>query len=115
MINILLLQKFEILAADVFNARLSQSNLVTKTDFDNTVSSLDSQYAENKTKSKAIENDFEKLKTFDLGYFIGKCRFEKDGAQNYLVFQQIKRYFKINGKYVLSWKPKELPDETITP
>ena len=36
------------------------------------------------------------LKTFDLGYFIGKNYFEEDGAQNYLVFQPIIRYFKVN-------------------
>ena len=37
-----------------------------------------------------------------MGYFIGKSRFEEDGAQNYLVFQSIRRYFKImaNSKYV---------------
>ena len=32
--------EFNKLAADVFNARLSQANLVAKTNFDNTVSSL---------------------------------------------------------------------------
>ena len=38
-------------AANVFNARLAQSNLVTKTDIDNKVSSLDSKIAA-KTKKK---------------------------------------------------------------
>ena len=50
-----------------------------------------------------------------MGYFIDKSRFEEYGAQNYLVFQPIKRYFKINGKYISSWKSKGLSDETITP
>ena len=36
-------------------------------------------------------------------------------VHNYLVFQPIKRYFKINGKYISSWKSKGLSDETITP
>ena len=66
---------------------------MTKTDFDNTISSLDSKIAGNKTKNESIENEFKKLKTFDLGCFIGKSRFEEDGAQNYLVFQPIRRYF----------------------
>ena len=48
--------EFNTLAADVFNARLSQANLMRKTIFDNTVSSLDSKIAENKTKNKSIEN-----------------------------------------------------------
>ena len=43
--------EFNTLAADVFNARLAQANLVTKTDFDNTISSLDSKIAKNKTKN----------------------------------------------------------------
>ena len=38
MINILI--EFNKLAADVFNARLSQANLVTKTDFDDKLSNL---------------------------------------------------------------------------
>ena len=50
-----------------------------------------------------------------MGYFIGKSCFEEDGAQNYLVFQPIKRYFKINGKYILSWQSKGLSNETIKP
>ena len=50
-------QEFSTLAADVFNARLSQTNLVAKTDFDNTTSSLDSKITENKTKNESIENE----------------------------------------------------------
>ena len=55
------------------------------------------------------------LLKIDLSYFIGKSYFEEDGAQNYLVFQLIRRYLKINGKYISSWKSKGLSDETITP
>ena len=76
--------EFDALAADVFNARLAQANLVAKkTDFDYTASSLDSKIAENKTKSKSIENELKKLKTFDASYFIGKSHFQEDGTQNY--------------------------------
>ena len=61
-----------------------------------------------------------KLKTFDSVYFIGIGHFEKDGTQNYLVFQPIFRYSKLNtvinvNDYVLSWKSKGLSDETIKP
>ena len=62
---------------------------MTKTNFDNTLSSLDSEFAVNKTKNESIENEFKKLKTFDSSYFIGKSHFEEDGVQNYLVFQPI--------------------------
>ena len=85
-----------------------QADLVTKINCDSTVSSLDSKIAENKTKNESIENEFK-------CYFIGKSHFEEDGAQNYLVFQPIKINFKINGKYISSWKSKGLYDETITP
>ena len=63
--------EFNKLAADVFNARLSQANLVAKTNFDNTVSSLDSKTAENKTKNKSVENELKKAKSisFELFYW----------------------------------------------
>ena len=60
-----------------------------------------------------------KLTTFDSSYFIGKSHFEEDGKQNYLVFQPIVRYFKVNAitntDYVSSWKSKGLSAETIKP
>ena len=51
-----------------------------------------------------------------MSYVIGKNYFEEDGAQNYLVFQTISRYFKIiaNTKFISSWKSKGLSNETIT-
>ena len=49
--------------------------------------------------------NLKKLKTFDLADFIGKSHFEEDGAQDCLVFQLIKRYFKIiaNSTLISSW------------
>ena len=41
--------------------------------------------------------------------------FAENGAQNYLIFHPIGRYFRINGKYILLCKSKGLSDETITP
>ena len=79
-------QEFNKLATDVFDARIARGNLVVKTNFDSTVSSLDSKIAENKTKNRSIEKELKKLKTFDSSYFIGKRHFEEDGTQNYLVF-----------------------------
>ena len=52
----------------------------------------------------------------ELSCFIGKSYFEEHGTQKYLLFQPTHRYFKItNAKYISSWKPKGLSDETITP
>ena len=111
-------QEFNTFAVDVFNARLAQAILVTKTIFDNTVSSLDSKIEATKTVNTLLENLLKRLrKKLDLGYFIGKNYFEEVSAQNYLVFQPINRYFKhiANTLYILSWKSKGLSDETIKP
>ena len=72
----------------------------------------------NKSKHFLVGDEFKKLNTFDLSYFIGKSHFEEDGAQNYLVFQPIYRYFKIiagvgNGSYIYYWQSKGLSDERI--
>ena len=89
---------------------------MTETDFDNSVSSLDSKITANKTKNKSIESELKKLKTFDSSYFTGKSHFEEDGTENYLVFQLLNKYFKIiNKKYISSWQSKGLSDETIKP
>ena len=75
---------------------------MTKTDFDAKLSSLNRKITSNKTKHVLVENELNKLKTFDSGYFIGKSHFEEDGTQNYLVFQPMSKYFKIgNSDYVL--------------
>ena len=108
--------EFNTSAADVFNARLWRANLVTKTDFDAKLSSLKKRVNTNKTKHLLVENEFKKLKTFDLSFFIGKNDFEENDTQNYLVFQPLNKYFKIitNTKYISSWKSKGLSDENIT-
>ena len=59
-----------------------------------------------------------KLETFDSIYFRGKSHFEDDGTQNYLVFQNISKYFKtvsVNDSNILSWKSKGLSDESFKP
>ena len=89
---------------------------MTKTDFDAKLSSLNRKITKNKSKHLLVENELNKLKTSDSGYFIGKSHFGEDGAQNYLVFQPMGKYFKIdNSDYVLSWESKGLPNESITP
>ena len=69
--------EFNKLAVDVFNARIAQANLVTKTGFDAKLSSLNRKITSNKTKHILVEKELNKLKTFDSGYFIGKSHFEE--------------------------------------
>ena len=54
-----------------------------------------------------------KLKTFDLGYFIGRSHFDEDGAQHYLVFQPILRYFTLSSSWVTKRKSKGLFNESL--
>ena len=75
-------QEFNTLAANVFNARRGQANLMTKTDFDAKLSSLNRNITKNKSKHLLVENELKKLKTFDSSYFIGKSNLEEDGMQN---------------------------------
>ena len=96
------------------------ANLVAKTDFDAKLSSFNKKITESKTKYLLVQNQSNKLKTFDSSYFIGKDYVKEDGAQNYLVFQPIIRYFKVNAiinvtDYILSRRSKGLSAETIKP
>ena len=59
------------------------------------------------------------MKKFDSICFIGKSCFKRDGTQNYLVFQQMCRFFKRvsgagSGNYIYVWKSKGFSDENIT-
>ena len=86
-----------------FDSKLAQANVITKRNFD--------------AKIIELENNIKNLQTFDSSYFAGKSYFQQDVVQSYLVFEPICRYFKIiaNKKYMSSWKPKGLSDETIKP
>ena len=64
--------EFNILPADVFNARLAQANFITETSFDAELSSFNKKITVNKSKHLIVENEFKKLKKFDSIYFRGK-------------------------------------------
>ena len=57
--------EFNKLAADIFNARLAQANLITKTNFDSKLSNLNRKITKNKTDHLLVQNELNKLKTFD--------------------------------------------------
>ena len=81
------------------------------------MSNLNRKITQNKSRHLLVENELNKLKTFDSGYFIGKSHFGEDGTTNYLAFQPMYRYFKMitNSDYISSWKYKRLSDESIKP
>ena len=70
---------------DIFNVRIAQENFTTKIDFDAKLSSLSRKTTQNKAKQLLVENELNKLKTFDWSYFTGQSHFKEDGTQNYLV------------------------------
>ena len=112
MINILLLLNL-MLASNVFNTRIAQANLITKTDFDAKLSTLNRKITSNKTRYLLIGKE--------LSYLHGKSYFDEDGTQNYYIFQPISKYLKVASvndiNYILSWKSRGLNDikiESIT-
>ena len=48
-----------------------------------------------------------------MSYFKGKNHFDEDGAQNYLVFQPILKYFTLNSNWITKWKSKGLSNESL--
>ena len=78
---------------------------------------LNRKITKNETDHLLVQNELNKLKTFDSSYFIGKSHFEEDGTQNYLVFQPLNKYFKLitNTLSILSWQSKGLSTENIDP
>ena len=58
--------EFNKLTAEDFDARVSRANLVTKTDFDDKLKSLNQKTNSNKTKHLLVENELKKLQTFSI-------------------------------------------------
>ena len=86
--------------------------MITKTDFDAKLSSHNRKITTNKSKYLLVENELNKLRTFNSSYFLGKNYFDEDGNQNYYIFKPISKYLKVayvnDITYVSSWKSKEL-------
>ena len=59
---------------------------MTKTDFDAKLSGLNRKITQNKTKHLLVENELNKLKTFDSSYYNRKSYFEEDGTPNYFIY-----------------------------
>ena len=105
--------EFNTLAARVFNARLAQGNLITKTDFETKLQDISKRITSNKSKNSLVENELKKLEKFDAAYFRSKNYFDGDGTQNYLVFQLVYMYFERVGN-ISSWESKGLSNKEIS-
>ena len=107
--------EFNTLAASVFNAKIAQANLVTKTDFDAKLKRISDRVTSNASKHLLVENELKKLKTLNLSYILGKNYFEgNDGAQNTVVFQTMLKHFKsFNGNQIDKWRSKGLSNQYL--
>ena len=102
---------FNILATNIFNARLAQANLITKTDFDSRLSSFNKKNTQSKSKHLLVENNFNKLKTFDPDYFIGRWYSKLFSISTNV---QIAKVIS-NTDYISLWKSKGLSNENFKP
>ena len=83
-------QKFKMLTAANFTARLKQANLVSKIDFDNKLISFNRKITWNKTKYLEVQKNLNSLITKDYIFFLGRNFFtSNDRSQNTFVYQPI--------------------------
>ena len=96
--------------------------LSKKTDYNTKISELENKKTDvsglKKVDHKVSLNNI-KLDDIDSAYFGGKNYFTDDGAQNYLVFQCVYKYFKRvidssnNNTYSHYWQSKGLSNEKL--
>ena len=104
------------LAPTKFASKSDIANFVKKADFDDKVKKLNKKVTSNKSKHLLVENELQKLQTFDSSLFIGQSYFFSDGVQLYLIFQLLYYTFKTlsNSEKVTSWKSKGWSAEKLT-
>ena len=80
--------EFNKLAAENFTARLKETNLVNKTDFDKKLTSFNRKITSNKTKYLEVQRKLNSLITNDYNFFLGRMYFtSNDESQNMFVYQ----------------------------
>ena len=71
------------LTAKIFAARLKQAGLVSKTDFDDKLTSFNKKLLQDKTKYLAVQKKLNSLITKDYNFFLGRIYFtSNDRSQN---------------------------------
>ena len=86
--NYITTQKFNKLTAESFAARLTQANLVMKTNFDNKLMSFNRNITSNKTKHFEVLKIINSLTTNYHNSFLGRLYFtSNNGSQNTFIYQ----------------------------
>ena len=88
MLNILLLKSLIKLTAENFAARLKQAELVSKTNFDDELTSFNRHITSNKSKDLEVQKKINSLITNGYKFFLGRIYFtSSDGSKNTFVNQ----------------------------
>ena len=67
------------MTSEIFAARLKQANLVTKTEFDNKLTSFNKRITSNKTKHLEVRKKLESLTTKDYNFSLSRIYFATNG------------------------------------
>ena len=113
-------QEFNKLTAENIAARLKQADLVSKTDFDNKLTSFNRQITSNKTKHLEVRKKLNSLTTNDYNFFLVRVYFTSDdGSQNTFSYQQSLDTLELKKDkgtdYVLNWKSKGVFNSNLKP
>ena len=106
---------------DIVTERIKEKGLVDKSAISGFINNTDLNQKvvtlATKAELKAEKNKIIKLEAFDSSYLCGKSHFEDGGAENYLVFQPVYKYFKKidNTEHISAWKSKGFSDESTKP
>ena len=112
--------EFNMLTAERFAARLNQANLLTKTGFDNKLTTFNRQIASSKTKHLEVQKKLDSLIKNDDHFFLGRMFFtSNDGSQNTFVYQPTLETLELRKcegtDYVLNWKSNAAYNSKLKP
>ena len=93
------------LTVEHFTARIKQANLVTKSDFDKNLTSVNRKITSNNTKYLQVQKKLNSIITTDY-IFLGRMYFtSNNGSQKTYICQPTLYLLELRGiDYVLSWK-----------
>ena len=99
---------------------MKQANLVTKTDFNNKLTSYNRRITSNKIRYLEVQKKLESLMTNDYNFYLGRMYFtSNDGSQSTFVYQptldtlELKKHRGTD--YVLSWKSNGVYNSKLKP
>ena len=114
-------KEFNKLMTEGYTARLKQADIVSKTDFDNELTSFNKRITLNKTKILEVHKRINSLiKKNRYNFFLSRIYFpSNDGSQNTFVYQPTLDILELkkdkDTDYVISWKSKVVYNSKLQP